>query len=251
MEIRLDEIDRHVIYSLMKDARNTSAPDVAEVVNVSPGTIRNRIERLEKAGVITGYSAQIDFERADGQLTNLYICNAPVSERDSLIGQVRTIPGVINVRELMAGRRNLHVLAVGEDTADLRRIATAISKLGIDIQEEDLVETEVDNPYVPYGPEEDERRRTLSDFMSLAGGSEIVEITVQDGAPVTDSTVAEAVEDGIIDPQVLLIAIEREGDILAPHGNTTIQAKDVVTLFSRGGVDEPMLTGFRDGSGSD
>ncbi|MFC6906585.1 winged helix-turn-helix transcriptional regulator [Halalkalicoccus tibetensis] len=245
MEIRLDEIDRQVIYSLMKDSRNTSAPDVAEMVNVSPGTIRNRIERLEKAGVITGYSARIDFERADGQLTNLYICNAPVSERESLIGQVQTIPGVINVRELMAGQRNLHVLAIGEDTADLRRIATGISKLGIDIQEEDLVESEVDHPYVPYGPEEDERRRTLSDFMSLAGGSEIVEITVQDEAPVTGSTVAEAVEDGIIDNQILLIAIEREGDILTPHGNTTIQAKDVVTLFSRGGVDEPMLTGFR------
>lgn len=129
MDFRLDEINRRIIHALMRDARTTSAPDIAESVNFSPGTVRNRINRLEDAGVITGYSAEIDFRRADGRLPNLYFCNVPVDEREVLAGQVRTIPRVINVRELMAGRHNLHVLAVGEDTADLERIAKAISNI--------------------------------------------------------------------------------------------------------------------------
>lgn len=84
MGFRLDDIDRRVIHALMEDARNTSAPDVAESVNVSPGTIRNRINRLEDAGIITGYRAEIDFERADGRLTNLYMGTAPLEERDTI-----------------------------------------------------------------------------------------------------------------------------------------------------------------------
>lgn len=245
MGVRLDEIDRRVIYALMENARDTTAPDVAEVVNVSPGTIRNRINRLEDEGILVGYSAQVDFERADGRLTNLYICDAPVAERESLTNQVRTIPGVINVRELMAGRRNLHVLAVGEDTADLRRIATSVSNLGIDIQEENLVQNETNHPYTPYGPENGERRRTLSDFISLAGGSEIAEVTVENNAPIAGKTIATAAQNELIDEDILIIAIEHKGDILTPHGETPIHAEDLVTLFSRGGVTDEMLTAFK------
>jgi DNA-binding Lrp family transcriptional regulator len=245
MGFRLDEIDRRVIYALMEDARTTSAPDVAEAVNVSPGTIRNRINRLEDAGVITGYRAEVDFERADGRLTNLYICNAPLTERETLAAQVRAIPGVINVRELMAGRRNLHVLAVGEDTADLRRIAKAISSMGIEIEEEDLVRAEATGPYTPYGPEDGERRSTLSDFISLAGGSEIAEVTVPRDAPIAGRTIADAASEGLVDEEVLIIAIEREEDILTPRGETTIEPDDLVTLFSRGGVSDEMLSAFK------
>lgn len=245
MGFRLDEIDRRVIYALMEDARTTSAPDVAEAVNVSPGTIRNRINRLEDAGVITGYRAEIDFERADGRLTNLYLCNAPLAERETLSAQVQSIPGVINVRELMAGRRNLHVLAVGEDTADLRRIAKAISSLGIEIEEEDLLRSETTGPYAPYGPADGERRSSLSDFISLAGGSEIAEVTVPRDAPIAGRTIADAANEGLIDEEVLIIAIEREDEILTPRGETTIEPDDLVTLFSRGGVSDEMLSAFR------
>lgn len=245
MTFRLDEIDRRVLYALMQDSRNTSAPDVADEVNVSPGTVRNRINQLEDNGIITGYSAHIDFERADGRLTNLYICNTPIAEREALANQARAIPGVINVRELMAGQRNLHILAIGEDTADLRGIATSISNLGIEIQGEDLVQNETHYPYTPYGPQDGERRRTLSDFISLAGGSEIAEITVQDGASIAGQTLAAAARGELISTDMLVIAIEHDGEILTPRGETVIHAEDLVTLFSRGGVSEDMLTGFR------
>lgn len=245
MGFRLDDIDRRVIHALMEDARNTSAPDVAESVNVSPGTIRNRINRLEEAGIITGYRAEIDFERADGRLTNLYMGTAPLEERDTIASQARTIPGVINVRELMAGRRNLHILGVGEDTADLRRIAKAISSLGIEIEEENLVRTDTDHPYTPYGPEEGDRRGTLSDFISLASGSEIAEVTVQHDAPIAGRTIADAASEELIDDDVLIIAIEHEEEVLTPRGDTTIHPNDLVTLFSRGGISDHMLTAFK------
>ena len=66
MAHRLDEIDRRIIHALMDDARNTSAPMIAEGLNVSAGTVRNRIDRLEAEDVIQGYTATVNFERAGG-----------------------------------------------------------------------------------------------------------------------------------------------------------------------------------------
>lgn len=53
MQARLDDIDRRILYYLRVDARNTTAPMIAEEVDVSAATIRNRINQLEEKGVIT------------------------------------------------------------------------------------------------------------------------------------------------------------------------------------------------------
>ncbi|MFC6726082.1 Lrp/AsnC family transcriptional regulator, partial [Halobium palmae] len=178
MESRLDDIDRRIVYELMRDARNTSAPTIAEQVNVSPGTIRNRIGQLEERGIIRGYTAGVDFERADGHLVNLYVCNAPVSDRKSLAREASVVPGVVNVRELMTGRRNLHVVAVGENTEALRRVARALSELGIEVEDETLVEAETDSPYTPFGPEGDAVSGEATAFVDLAGDALVVDATV-------------------------------------------------------------------------
>jgi len=241
MANQLDEIDRRIIYAVMDDARHASPPDLANELDVTAATIRNRITNLEAEQIITGYHAAIDFEAADGSLTNLYLCNAPVAERESFASKVKAVPGVINVRELMTGRRNLHVLAIGEDIHDLRRIARAISSLGIEIEDEDLVQSETSLPYAPYGPDKRERHKTLSDFITLAGGSEIVEVTVGERAKITGKTLSEAGGIGILGDDTLVIAIERDGLLLTPKGSTDIQTDDVVTVFSRGGIEDDTL----------
>ena len=150
---RIDDLDRRIIYALMQDGRAT-ATSIAETANVSGATVRNRIEKLEDRGIITGYRAHVDFEAAGGKLRNLYLCNVPVPEREALAHEARAIPEVINVRSLMTGRRNLHVLAVGESTRDLQRVSRSLSKLGIEVENEDLLEDELFNPYEPFNPDD-------------------------------------------------------------------------------------------------
>ncbi len=43
----------------MADARNTSAPTIAEQANVSPATIRNRIKQFEEQGIISDQFAYV------------------------------------------------------------------------------------------------------------------------------------------------------------------------------------------------
>lgn len=244
-DYRLDELDRRILYALMDDARNTTAAAIAETANVSGATVRNRIHNLEDNGVIRGYSAHVDFERADSKLTNLYQCNAPVAERESLAHEARAIPGVVHVRSLMTGRRNLHVLAVGDDTRELKQVARHLSQLGIEIESEDLIEDELFDPYDPYNPDEAISTPELNDFISLTGDSNVIEVTIGSDAPVVGLSLEEASRRGIIGDDVLVIAIERDDRELTPKGDTVVQPDDIVTILSRSASGSESLEPFQ------
>lgn len=241
---RLDEIDKRILYYLAKEARGISAPDIAEEVNVSAGTIRNRIKQLEAQGVIEGYHARIDYERAERRLTNLFICSTDVPERERIAKQVAEVSGVVGVRELMTGRGNLHVTAVGEDMADLSRVARDLSSLGVEIEEENLIQQEYYGPYGEFGPDDGPEGQSITDFMNLSGGAEVVELTVAAGAPMAGLSLREANQRDVIDAEALVISIERDEEMLTPKGDTRVRPDDVVTLFSRTGVDEETIDAF-------
>lgn len=244
-DYRLDELDRRILYALMDDARNTTAASIADAAGVSGATVRNRIRNLEDHGVIRGYSAHVDFERAGSKLTNLYLCNVPVTERESLAHEARAIPGVVNVRSLMTGRRNLHVLAVGEDAGDLKRIARELSKRGIEIEDEDLLEDELSGPYDPFNPDETISTPDFNDFISLTGGSNVVEVTVGSEAPIVGLSLEEASRQGVISDDVLVIGIERDETELTPKGETVVEPDDILTVLSRTDADLESLDPFR------
>lgn len=241
---RLDKVDKRILYHLVRDARNTSAPMVADEVHVSAGTIRNRINQLEADGVITGYHAHVDYSHAEGRLTNLVVCTATVADRERLAKQLAEIPGVVNVRQLMSGTRNLHVTTVGKDARELSRVTRDISKLDVAVEEEHLLQQEETRPYHAFGPESGRERQLTADFMSLSGGAEVVEVSVVPGAEIAGLTLSEANERGLIAPDVLVVSIERNEEVLTPRGGTTVQADDLVTLFAHGGVPERTIEAF-------
>jgi hypothetical protein len=199
---------------------------------------------MEDHGIITGFHAAVDFERTDGRLTNLYTCTADVSDREALAKRIFDISGVVNVRELMSGQGNLQVKAVGTDTNDLARISRELTNYGLEIVEESLIQNELSHPYHPFGPDEDQGRLELTDFMSLAGEAEVVELVVDEGAPITGKTLEEAGKEGLIESDLLVISIERDDTVLTPKGETHVRPDDVITVFSRGGVSTELLGGF-------
>ena len=244
MAYRLDEIDKRILYRLVDDARNTSAPMIADEVNVSAGTIRNRIQQMEEEGIVVGYHANIDYERGDGRLMNLYMCNTTGADRERVAKQVLGISGVVNVRELMTGRGNLQIKAVGTDTQDLARIGRELSDLGIEIEDEGLIQREQFRPYQPFGPDDGHERQSITDFMSLTGGAEVVELTVTANAPMAHRTLKEAANSSILDGDVLVVAIEREETIITPKGDSEIRPDDLVTLFSRTEISNEVMEAF-------
>lgn len=61
MTITLDELDRTLLRALQEDSRQTNA-ELARLVDLSATGLHKRLRRLEEAGIITRYVAQVDRE---------------------------------------------------------------------------------------------------------------------------------------------------------------------------------------------
>mgnify|MGYP000156246114 FL=1 len=244
MPVQIDSVDEQILYYLSREARHTSAPDIAEKVDVSAPTVRNRIRRLEEEGVIRGYHAGIDYQKVDGRLTNQYVCSTGNRDREEMAQRVLGVPGVINVREIMSGKGDLRITVVGTDTDDLTRIAQGITSLGIEIDDEDLVHREYFRPYASFGPRDEEGASPVTGVAGLAGDADVVEIIVREEAPIAGKTLKEANEDELIPSDVLVVRINRDEGTITPTGETLIEEDDFVTIHSRSGVTEKTLEAF-------
>lgn len=143
----LDSVDRHILYYLQQDARGTSSSDIAEKLDLSPSTVRTRLNKLENNGIVRGYHVDIDYDLAGYPLYTKIICTASISKRGSLANQAREVYGVTAVREIMTGERNVYVNAIGENHDDLNRVSEDLDGLGLDIVDEQIIRDEYVCPY--------------------------------------------------------------------------------------------------------
>lgn len=147
---QLDEVDRGILHMLQTDARNNTATDIAEVVGVTANTVRNRIERLEDRGIISGYTTHVQYEEAGYQLKVSMKCSAPVPDRTDLAEQALEIDGVIAVRELMTGRGNIEVTVVAGASEEVTEAAARVHEIGLEIEAEELVKNDHGRPFAGF-----------------------------------------------------------------------------------------------------
>jgi len=66
--MHLDETDVKILKTLTSDAR-LSSRQIAKQCGISIGTVLSRVKRMEKEGIIRGYSALLDHEKLGYELT--------------------------------------------------------------------------------------------------------------------------------------------------------------------------------------
>lgn len=66
-KLKLDRIDLRILTHLQQNGRTTNV-DLADAVGLSASPCLMRVKRLEKAGYITGYSAQIQLQKLGNTL---------------------------------------------------------------------------------------------------------------------------------------------------------------------------------------
>lgn len=137
--VELDNVDRGILHELQVDARNRTAQEIGDKVDVSASTVRNRIAELEADGVIEGYHPKIDYEKANLPLQVLFICSASPSEQTEVVEQILDVRGVVDVRETLTGHHNLYVEVVGADSADTVRITDALHNIGLSIESSEIL----------------------------------------------------------------------------------------------------------------
>ncbi|NJP99283.1 Lrp/AsnC family transcriptional regulator [Streptomyces zingiberis] len=116
----LDGIDRDILRILRADGR-ASIRSVAERAHVSRANAYARINRLVEDGVIRGFSARIDQERA-GQGTSAYITLKIVQNSwRSVREQLQELPGAAHLA-LVSGDFDVLLLVHTDDNRALREL---------------------------------------------------------------------------------------------------------------------------------
>ncbi|MET9695410.1 Lrp/AsnC family transcriptional regulator [Streptomyces sp. NPDC006529] len=116
----LDPIDRSILRLLQSDGR-ASIRSVAEQVHVSRANAYARINRLIDDGVIRGFTARVDHERA-GQGASAYITLKIVQNSWRTVReQLRELPGAVHIA-LVSGDFDVLLLVHTPDNRTLREL---------------------------------------------------------------------------------------------------------------------------------
>ncbi|MFJ4874222.1 Lrp/AsnC family transcriptional regulator [Streptomyces sp. NPDC088745] len=116
----LDAIDRDILHMLQTDGR-ASIRSVAERVHVSRANAYARINRLIDDGVIRGFSARVDHERA-GQGASAYITLKIVQNSWRTVReQLQALPGAAHIA-LVSGDFDVLLLVHTPDNRTLREL---------------------------------------------------------------------------------------------------------------------------------
>jgi len=149
----VDRLDRAIIHHLQRDAR-TPITDIADAVNVSDNTVRNRIQKLEAEGIIEGYQANVDYDAANIPHHYMVICTARIREREQAARELRRFPSVTEVISLMTGMNNVLIIGVATSKDGITDLAYEVEELGLTIEQEHLVRDHARKPFDGFRLEE-------------------------------------------------------------------------------------------------
>jgi DNA-binding Lrp family transcriptional regulator len=121
----MDDTDREIVALLRKNARR-SYQDIGRHVHLSAPAVKRRVDRLERDGVILGYTAVVDppaFGWHAEAFVDMY-CEGTMPG-EAIKRSVENEPGVVSAHTV-AGEASalLHVMA--EDTKDLEAVLERI-----------------------------------------------------------------------------------------------------------------------------
>lgn len=133
--MKLDKIDLNILSALQRDGRMTKLR-LAEAVHLSPAACWERLRRLEKSGVIRGYTARIDMERIARRVTVLVEVTLK-SHRQSDFNRFETAiarePGIVSCHATGGGIDYIvKIIAPDIDAYQKTMDRLLISEVGID-----------------------------------------------------------------------------------------------------------------------
>ena len=120
----MDARDRKIIALLQEDARLGYA-DIGKKVGLAASSVHDRVRKLEKAGVIRGYGADIDHEKAGLPITAIVsLALRPSSPTDvpSLIEEFELVESCYSV----AGDNSYALVVRAPSTKDLEELLDAL-----------------------------------------------------------------------------------------------------------------------------
>jgi DNA-binding Lrp family transcriptional regulator len=114
----LDDVDRRIVAALRADGR-LSMRALADRLHISRASAYARVDRLERSGVITGYTATIDAQRYGYGVSAYVFLKISQQSWKSVRERILAVPEVEH-GALVAGEHDIVLLVRTRDAASLR-----------------------------------------------------------------------------------------------------------------------------------
>lgn len=133
--MKLDRIDIRILHELQRNGRLTNV-ELAERVHLSPSPCLMRVKKLQQAGYIIGYSAQIDIAKLGPTVTvftEITLKNHRQADFSRFQLAIAKVEGVVECHLMSGGYDYLLKLIVGSITDYQETMETLLeSEIGID-----------------------------------------------------------------------------------------------------------------------
>lgn len=123
----LDETDQALLAALRDDARQSTA-ELARRLGHSRSTIQSRIERLQRRGVIAGYSVRLGPTYTDPMVQAHVLITLDQKKTGQVMTRLRQIHGITALYAISGEHDLIAVLEAG-DTAELNQQLDGIADL--------------------------------------------------------------------------------------------------------------------------
>ncbi|MDQ3877645.1 MAG: Lrp/AsnC family transcriptional regulator [Actinomycetota bacterium] len=120
----LDRIDRMIVAELERDARTTYA-DVGATVGLAASSVHDRVRKLERAGVIRGHRAEVDFDLVGLPITAFVSLALRPGSPTDIPSHVREMPLVESCYSV-AGDNSYVLVVRAPDTKALEELLDAL-----------------------------------------------------------------------------------------------------------------------------
>ncbi len=132
--VKLDRIDINILARLQQDGKLTNV-NLADAVGLSPSPCLQRVKRLEKAGYITGYKAQINLGKLGDYITVFTEITLNDHRREDFIKFEAEIRRYESVQEchLVSGGYDYLVKFVARSVAHYQEIIESILERNIGV----------------------------------------------------------------------------------------------------------------------
>jgi len=128
MNLSLDPTHLAILGLLQENAR-LSLAEIGRQVGLSAPAVAERIRRLEEAGIIRGYHAELDLEALGYGVQAIIELTTPASRYPEVLAQARRMPAVRSCRHV-SGDSAFTVEIVVASVPELEGVIAALSPLG-------------------------------------------------------------------------------------------------------------------------
>lgn len=126
--VQIDKTDRVLLQLLTNDA-NLGLKEMAEKVFLSPPAVSARIQKLKQLGIVTGYSAKIDYVKLGYHITAFINLELKPSQKPEFYPYIEAVPNVLECN-CVTGEYSMLIKVVFKTTKDLDLFIGELQRFG-------------------------------------------------------------------------------------------------------------------------